>query len=64
LLLTARPPQLYPLFTSIFFDCFLASALFSSVTDNYSIFKTGRNFIRIDALDHNSDMASGQWLSP
>jgi len=39
LLLTARPPQLYPLFTSIFFDCFLASALFSSVTDNTPFLK-------------------------
>jgi hypothetical protein len=59
LLLTARPPQLYPLFHLDFLRLLPYFHALQQRHRQYSIFKTGRNFVRIDALDPNGDL--GRW---
>jgi hypothetical protein len=59
LLLTARPPQLYPLFHLDFLRLLPYFHALQQRHRQYSIFKTGRNFVHIDALDPNADI--GLW---
>jgi hypothetical protein len=57
--LIARPPQLYPLLHLDFLRLLPYFYALQQRHRQYSIFKTGRNFVGIDALDSNGDI--GLW---
>jgi hypothetical protein len=57
--LIARPPQLYPIFHLDFLRLLPYLHALQQRHRQYSIFKTSRNFVRIDALEPNGDI--GLW---